>query len=521
MAVQSEQAENDALASSEHIANSTNESEVDDTLDVLIIGAGWAGLSAGTFRGYGCSSRWTISDAKHLPPSLASTLKKKGIVNFRILEAKDHIGGRAFTHHEKWEGKDLPLDLGAMWIQNAASNLLHDYANKYKQVISHPSTFETKVYRENNKGPLSDDEYEEFSEALFDEGFYVTQKKRQAKAWKRGDEPLQKSADKFLETLADDPFKQSLAKVFLRDNIETEYSGSLKELSLRHWNSDSWIGGERSADFFVLTGYTSLVHAYAEDEGIMENILLNAPVTSIDYESSGAVQVSYAAGVTNGGGEDFSVRAKKVIITVPLGVLQAKSISFKPELPISTSNAINRLGMGKMNKIFMMWKSEDVFWPFPSSTEVLEDLTDRDSNFFFYTSLSLKENIPVLFAFFQGSVVEQLEDEYAQSNPALYEQKIADLAMESLCSMFGESTPRPEKVVVTHWSVDEYTMGAYSFNKVGMKQHDREVLASSIGGKRIYFAGEATHNKYFATTTGAFMTGRNAAKSAVKSMKKK
>jgi monoamine oxidase len=407
-----------------------------------------------------------------------------------------------------------------MWIQNAGNNLLNDYANKYK-IITHPSTFEPKVYRENNQGPLSEEEYERYSKVLYDRGFYATQEDRQDKAWRRGDEPLQKSADIFLKTLGNDPLKQKMTKLLLRDNISMEYSGSLNELSLKYWDSDSWIGGEKSDDFFVLSGYSSLVQAYAKDEGVMENIILNSPVTTINYEASGTVQVLYRDTSGDSNQPVMSICAKKVIITVPLGVLQAGSIMFVPELPQSTSNAIDRLGMGKMNKIFMFWKSDDVFWPSPSSEiEVLGDLTDRDSNFVFYNSLSFQEDKPALFAFFKGPMVHRLEEEYARSDPVLYEQRIVDLAMESLHSMFGTEIPRPEKVVVTQWNVDEYTMGAYSFNKVGMKQHDREVLASPIGEKRLFFSGEATHSKYFATTTGAFLTGRAAAKNAIKTLKK-
>lgn len=438
------------------------------------------------------------------------------------MEAKDHIGGRAYTQHEEWEGKDIPIDLGAMWIQNAANNLLNDYANKFcKEVKSHPSTFDTQVYRENNQGPMPEDEYERYSESLY-EGFYAVQENRQDKAWQRGDESLQISANKFLESLKDDPSKQKMTKLLLRDNIEMEYSGSLHEFSLKYWNADSWIGGEKSDDFFVLSGYSSLLHAYAKDEGLLEQVILNAPVSSINYESpSGAVQVCYRDSTT-ARSSHVSVWAKKVIVTVPLGVLQARSMKFIPDLPTSTSNAIDRLGMGRMNKIFMFWKAEDIFWPLPSKeeVEVFGDLTDRDSNFVFYNSLSFQEDKPALFAFFKGPLVEQIEQEDSE-NPSRYEQRITDLAMESLRSMFGEATPRPERVVVTKWNVDKYTMGAYSFNKVGMKKHDREVLASPIGsGKRIFFAGEATHTKYFATTTGAFLTGRTAAKQVVKTLKK-
>ncbi|CAJ1932442.1 unnamed protein product [Cylindrotheca closterium] len=463
------------------------ELNTDQVLDVVIIGAGWAGISA------------------------AATLKKKGIENFQVLEAKGYIGGRSFTHHEHWEGQDVPCDLGSMWIQNAKGNLLNEYIKKYK-IPTHVSKYNTRIYEENGKGPMDDKKYNKLEEELYEKGFYNCQAARQQLAWMRGDEPLSKSRDLYLAKLKKKPLKQKLAKVLIRDSIELEYSGSLEELSLEHWNTDSWIGGSNSHDHFVMTGYSSLFYAYAKDEGLMDKIVTNAPISSIN-STSNLVKLTLK--------DQRSITAKRVIVTAPLGVLQANAIEFIPALPKSHSKAIQRLGMGKMNKVFMFWKSEDVFWPMPTTSkiEVLGDVTDRDSTFLFYNSLSFHEEKPALYAFFKGPQVEQIELEFGTTDPEMYEEKITELAMECLQSMFGkDAVPPPEKVVVTGWLADEYTRGAYSFNKVGMKSKDREVLTFPIADGRIHFAGEATHEKYFATTTGAFLSGRNAAKKVVKKL---
>jgi hypothetical protein len=44
-----QQDEDDALTEPDHVANSDDKTEKEELLDVLIIGAGWAGLSAGKF----------------------------------------------------------------------------------------------------------------------------------------------------------------------------------------------------------------------------------------------------------------------------------------------------------------------------------------------------------------------------------------------------------------------------------------------------------------------------------------
>ena len=49
-----------------------------------------------------------------------------------------------------------------------------------------------------------------------------------------------------------------------------------------------------------------------------------------------------------------------VIITVPLGVLKAGTIKFSPALPDWKTAAINRLGMGTLDKLYLRYN--EVFW---------------------------------------------------------------------------------------------------------------------------------------------------------------
>ena len=49
-----------------------------------------------------------------------------------------------------------------------------------------------------------------------------------------------------------------------------------------------------------------------------------------------------------------------VILTVPLGVLKQGSITFSPQLPARKLQAIKRLGMGTLDKVYLQYS--DVFW---------------------------------------------------------------------------------------------------------------------------------------------------------------
>ena len=49
-----------------------------------------------------------------------------------------------------------------------------------------------------------------------------------------------------------------------------------------------------------------------------------------------------------------------MIVTVPLGVLKAGSIAFTPSLPGRTQRAIDVLGYGTLDKIYLQF--DEVFW---------------------------------------------------------------------------------------------------------------------------------------------------------------
>jgi monoamine oxidase len=401
--------------------------------------------------------------------------------------------------------------MGAMWIHGASKNIMNRLALNY-DVETHMSTYSTRIYKEDNQGPFEEEEVESYREQIYQDGFFPFQAARQEST--ECDEPLQKSADLFVDQL-NSPFEQQLARLFLKSSIEIEYSGLLRDHSLWWWNDDYDLGGTiEFDDYFVPEGHNSLIGPFASQLLSDHKIQLEAPVQTIDYQSKDLIEVSY----NNKDGNDNLARTRKVIVTVPLGVLKAESITFVPRLPRWAQRSIRRLGMGKMNKVFLFWSSDNVFWPY--DTEILGDITERDSNFLFCNPRPYNGNLPMLFAFFQGPTADRLEEEYAESDPVMYKDRIRDLAMESLRSMFGDDIPMPQKVVVTQWNVDEYTGGAYSFNQVGMGRHDRHLLAQPIGRNQIFIAGEATHSRYFATTTGAFLTGRAAARKAIQALQK-
>lgn len=78
---------------------------------------------------------------------------------------------------------------------------------------------------------------------------------------------------------------------------------------------------------------------------------LNSPVSRLAYDDSGV-------SVRLGTGEAMSF--DRVLVTVPLGVLQDRAIEFDPPLPFSNRGAISALGMGAIETVWLRW--DEPFW---------------------------------------------------------------------------------------------------------------------------------------------------------------
>ena len=78
---------------------------------------------------------------------------------------------------------------------------------------------------------------------------------------------------------------------------------------------------------------------------------LNQPVTRLAYDETGV-------SVRMGTGEALSF--DRVIVTVPLGVLQEQGIEFDPSLPFANRGAISALAMGSIETVWLRW--DEPFW---------------------------------------------------------------------------------------------------------------------------------------------------------------
>ncbi|WP_300266633.1 FAD-dependent oxidoreductase [Microbacterium sp.] len=119
----------------------------------------------------------------------------------------------------------------------------------------------------------------------------------------------------------------------------------------------SWFPPELPADAAkaVVGDLGAYVHELVGDA----QLSLASPVTRIAYDDAG---VSLRLGT----GESTSF--DRVVVTVPLGVLQRDGIEFSPQLPFGHRGAINALGMGHIETIWLryddkpFWETDAAIW---------------------------------------------------------------------------------------------------------------------------------------------------------------
>ena len=219
------------------------------------------------------------------------------------------------------------------------------------------------------------------------------------------------------------------------------------------------------------------------------DIATNAPVSEVRWGGRG-VEVGLSSGQT--------IRADRIIVTVPLGVLQRGGIRFVPELPAAKRKAIERLGMGLLNKHFLRF--EAAFWP--PGIDWFELHRHEPGKWSQWVSLA-KTGAPVLLGFTGAAAARELE--------RLGDRDIIADAVAALREMFGSSAPEPVGSQITRWSRDEWALGSYSYNAVGSGRADRQELARPEAGGALRFAGEACSADYPGTVHGALLSGRAAA----------
>ncbi|HYY60585.1 MAG TPA: NAD(P)/FAD-dependent oxidoreductase, partial [Burkholderiales bacterium] len=214
---------------------------------------------------------------------------------------------------------------------------------------------------------------------------------------------------------------------------------------------------------------------------------LGAVVTKVQWRA-GAVGVSGKFL-----GERFSARAKRAIVTLPLGVLQRGPMRFPQK-----RHALAKLADGPVIRVAMRF--DRPFWE-ERAPGVAFFHTSQAPFPTFWTPLPMRA--PLLTAWAGGPKAARLTGSSSR--------KLIDAALASVESVFGKQ--ELAAAYVQDWMQDPYSRGGYSYVLVG-GMGAREQLATPLDDT-VFFAGEATDNEEPGTVAGALRSGQRAAREAL------
>ncbi|MBZ8119747.1 FAD-dependent oxidoreductase [Roseovarius sp. LXJ103] len=417
---------------------------------IIILGAGFCGLGA------------------------ARALAEVGMPA-TVIEAKDRIGGRAWTS-DLWP--DLPVDMGASWIHGVTGNPLTELTETLG-IKQFPTSSENAVAFDATGRKI------DYIAAL-EEIETLIEKARDAIDDNDDDMSLKAAVEQSTGWLALSPERRKLLRLALHTSVEHEYSGDWARLSAWYYDDgDDFPGG----DAVMQTGYAPLIAHLAE--GL--DIHLGEPVLRLEPSGDGVRLETTRE----------SYFADKVIMTLPLGVLKSGDIQFGAPLKKKRQKAINRLEMGLLNKCWLRFDA--AFWPegFDWINYLGDWQDDTPGHWTEFTNFSGAAGVPLLVGFNAAASAQTLEK--------LSDEATAASAMAALRSMFGSAIPDPIGYQISRWQQDPFAQGAYSFQPVGTRSKTRKALFGSDWDDRLFFAGEATSHEYPGTAHGALMTGRAAA----------
>ena len=447
------------------------------TADVVIVGAGLAGLAA------------------------ARSLVAAGVRPL-VLEARDRVGGRTWTVRSE---AGIAIDLGGQWIgpsQRRMAALVRELGlTTYK-------TFDTGLnvqYRQGERttysgaipsgDPLVTGDVIEAMLTLNEMASAVPLER----PWAAADAGEWDSQT--LATWMEANVASAGARALLTLGIEAVFSAEPRDLSLLHVLFYIHSAGGMM-DLLAVTGgaQESRFHEGAQSVAIAmalalgDRVALGAPVRAVSQDERG-VRL-HAEGVT--------ARARRAIIAVPPTL--AGRLRYEPALPGYRDQLTQRVPMGTVAKIQCVyptafWRADNLTGQASSDTGAVRVTFDN----------SPESGEPgVLLGFVEG------DEGRAWGRLEASARRAAVLL--SLERYFGERAAQPIEYFEQSWAEEEYTRGCYAgYMPPGVWTTFGEALRAPVG--RIHWAGTETATEWNGYMDGAIQSGERAATEVIDALR--
>ncbi|ESZ90363.1 hypothetical protein SBOR_9254 [Sclerotinia borealis F-4128] len=449
----------------------------------------------------------------------ADVLLQQGF-DVTILEGRDRIGGR--VHQINLPSGPL-VDLGANWLHGSEDQPLLDIAKATNTEVH--TWAEKGIWFGEDGRPLTD------GDAMMKEVWEIIHG-----AFKYSEENAEsidpdKSLydfieEKLLEAYPNDAERRRISIQFA-DIWGTFVGSSVKKQSLKYFWLEECINGE---NIFMAGTYQNILAHVAKPALEKAKIQFLTKVTLVE-----TIPDRVTVFTDDGTKLDFD----EVIMTTPLGWLKNNKQAFQPPLPARFLSAVDSLGFGRLEKVYITFPR--AFWTTPALspasqtfdgfTQWLSPKYTPDTNPHKWhqeivplSSFTASNAHPTLLLYIYGE--QSLL--FAKDLSALQTQKEKD---EYLIKFFnpyysllpnfdeGDEGCRPISCVGTQWVMDELAgNGSYTNFQVGLKEGDEDVrvLGEGFPERRLWFAGE--HTAPFialGTTTGAYWSGEAVGKRIV------
>lgn len=461
--------------------------------DVIIIGAGWAGMSA------------------------AHHLHTNGEQNFLILEASDRTGGRAhaFEFGHESVGKYV-FEQGCNWVCGLGST---HKGSAYPDVTINPvltlaqdQNLRTVYIPGATDGNMSN-YFRVYDENGVDQDADGTlrNKANDALACLNKAAPNANNKESVREGLTACGWNpQSNVEWAMDWALASDESGVLARGSaLAGFAPDptyDWWGAD---DLLVVDqdprGYARLIDGMVKDsvpEGD-SRIKLNSKVSKIDWSASNSVTVTTEDGK--------SYKAKQVISTMSLGVVRRHHEEmFHPAFPSKQARNIKNNHVPMANLTHVLVQFPEPWWDDSIPAWVSANAGGKDNRGLFSVWHNMNAE-----GFMPGSntLLSFLGEPEATTYGLYTEEMLIPLLWDRLKQQNPSlNVPQPTAAWLKNWGNDPLTYGAYAYAEPGVSwssQWKKPLVRS--GNTLVQFAGEATCDNLDGYTHGALQSGKEAA----------
>jgi monoamine oxidase len=427
----------------------------------------------------------------------ARALLAAGKRNIVVLEARTRVGGRT---HSVNNFMRFPVDVGAEWFQfitpnitggpgtnNPVFDIAFDAWRGVKRLGLTPDLVPRLFYQGSQPASLADS-----AEAASMYLRMVNAVNRQGQLGSR-DVPASQAVQRYAGQEWFD---------FGAGALTAAHGPTLQRLGCLDLYNLARLGelpsGPSVENWLIRSGLGNFVATFANGVPLS----LSTPVTSVTWGGRNEIQLATSAG---------TVKARAVIVTVPVSVLAAGRPAFHPSLPRAYADAIRGLPASHIEKVYLRFK-RDIFG------DVLD--VPPHTNI---TQLADTRSVTLVRARVWGQNVAEVllgANEDPQTNPTTAElarrgpRALIDFGLSVVEKTFPGATAQFAAGVTSDWIIGRYSRGAYSYAPAGNVPL-RRFLSTPLN-EQIFFAGEAVAVLPHSSVPGAYETGRTAAQGVLR-----